>query len=72
MEMQTGIQQQTPLEWPFTQLSNEDQVTNIRLSMITHLLHWATCNVLLYRLPQRHSGYHWSSFASCVLEPIYQ
>lgn len=72
MEIQTGVHQQTPLEWPFTQLSNEDQQTNIRLSMITHLLHWTTYNALLYRFPQRHTGYHWFSFASCAIEPTYQ
>jgi hypothetical protein len=51
IEMHTGIHQQTPLEWPFTQLSNENQLTEIRLSMITLRLHWASCNVLPHRLP---------------------
>ena len=35
MEMQTGVPQQTPLEWPFTQLTNEDERTQIRLSTIS-------------------------------------
>lgn len=32
IELQTGIQQQTPLEWPFSQETNEEQSTKTRLS----------------------------------------
>lgn len=42
--MHTGVKQQTPLEWPFTQLNNEDQRTQI--SMFALFLPWAECNLL--------------------------
>ena len=32
IELQTGISQQTPLEWPYTNITNAEQETNIRLS----------------------------------------
>ena len=32
IELQTGIQQRTPLEWPFSQETNEEQATKTRLS----------------------------------------
>ena len=32
IELQTGVQQQTPLQWPFNQETNEEQTTLIRLS----------------------------------------
>jgi hypothetical protein len=32
IESQTGIPQQTPLEWPYTNITNVEQETNIRLS----------------------------------------
>ena len=31
--MQTGVQVPTPLEWPFSQETNEEQATHMRLSM---------------------------------------
>ncbi|KDR85831.1 hypothetical protein GALMADRAFT_234928 [Galerina marginata CBS 339.88] len=34
IELQTGVQQQTPLEWPYTQETNDEQKTQIRLSFI--------------------------------------
>ncbi|PPR02359.1 hypothetical protein CVT24_011703 [Panaeolus cyanescens] len=34
IELQTGVQPQTPLEWPYSQETNEEQLTNIRLSYI--------------------------------------
>ncbi|KAF9471812.1 P-loop containing nucleoside triphosphate hydrolase protein [Pholiota conissans] len=34
IELQTGILQLTPLEWPFTNITNEEQKTNIRLSYV--------------------------------------
>uniref|UniRef100_A0A8H8CNN7 ABC transporter domain-containing protein n=1 Tax=Psilocybe cubensis TaxID=181762 RepID=A0A8H8CNN7_PSICU len=34
IELQTGVEQQVPLEWPFTQETNEEQKTGIRLSYI--------------------------------------
>ena len=69
IEMQTGVKQQTPLEWPFTQLSNENQLRDIRLSMFTlRLLPWSTCNLLLHRLPQGDSEHHRSGFVSCVFK----
>ncbi|KAM6499563.1 hypothetical protein JOM56_005071 [Amanita muscaria] len=34
IELQTGVQLQTPLEWPFTQETNADQSTSIRLGFI--------------------------------------
>ena len=34
--MQTGVQVPTPLEWPFSQETNEEQATDMRLS--THRL----------------------------------
>ncbi|KAI3622160.1 nod factor export atp-binding protein i [Moniliophthora roreri] len=37
IEAQTGIQVPTPLEWPFTQQTNEEQDTDIRLSYIRGL-----------------------------------
>jgi ATP-binding cassette subfamily A (ABC1) protein 3 len=30
--MQTGVQVPTPLEWPFSQETNEEQATSMRLS----------------------------------------
>ena len=39
IELQTGIQQQTPLEWPFSQETNEEQATKTRLSKFTCLFH---------------------------------
>lgn len=32
IELQTGIPQETPLEWPYTNITNAEQETNIRLS----------------------------------------
>ena len=32
IELQTGVIQETPLEWPFNQETNEEQKTDIRLS----------------------------------------
>ncbi|KAF9067262.1 P-loop containing nucleoside triphosphate hydrolase protein [Rhodocollybia butyracea] len=37
VELQTGVQLPTPLEWPFTQETNEQQSTDIRLSYIRGL-----------------------------------
>ncbi|KAF4612016.1 hypothetical protein D9613_004324 [Agrocybe pediades] len=34
IELQTGVEQQTPLEWPFNQETNEQQRDDIRLSYI--------------------------------------
>ncbi|KIM38139.1 hypothetical protein M413DRAFT_420628 [Hebeloma cylindrosporum] len=34
IELQTGIPQQTPLEWPYTNMTNAEQKTAIRLSYI--------------------------------------
>ncbi|KAF8634881.1 hypothetical protein AX15_000635 [Amanita polypyramis BW_CC] len=34
IELQTGIQLKSPLEWPFTQETNEEQNTDIRISFI--------------------------------------
>ncbi|KAJ7584352.1 hypothetical protein C8J56DRAFT_950802 [Mycena floridula] len=34
IELQTGVQVPTPLEWPFTQETNQQQSTNTRLSFI--------------------------------------
>jgi hypothetical protein len=51
-------------------MSNEEQLTQIRLSMLTLPLHWAICNIPLHRLSQRHSGHHWLSFVSSVFEHI--
>ncbi|KAF8808210.1 P-loop containing nucleoside triphosphate hydrolase protein [Phlegmacium glaucopus] len=34
IELQTGVQQQIPLEWPFTRETNQEQSTRIRLSFI--------------------------------------
>ena len=32
IELRTGTAPQTPLEWPFTQETNDEQFTDIRLS----------------------------------------
>ncbi|KIK71569.1 hypothetical protein GYMLUDRAFT_33772 [Collybiopsis luxurians FD-317 M1] len=37
VELQTGVQLPTPLEWPFTQETNQQQSTDIRLSYIRGL-----------------------------------
>ncbi|KAJ3806238.1 hypothetical protein F5876DRAFT_91149 [Lentinula aff. lateritia] len=37
VELQTGVQLPTPLEWPFSQETNEEQSTDIRLSYIRGL-----------------------------------
>lgn len=37
IETQTGIQQQTPLEWPFNEETNQEQSTRTRLSKSIHL-----------------------------------
>ncbi|KAF9045107.1 hypothetical protein BJ165DRAFT_1346335 [Panaeolus papilionaceus] len=34
IELQTGVQPQTPMEWPYSQETNEEQLTSIRLSYI--------------------------------------
>nr|VWP02214.1 Beta-galactosidase [Ganoderma boninense] len=37
IELQSGVAPQTPLEWPFTQETNDEQFTDIRLSYIRGL-----------------------------------
>ncbi|KAF8971850.1 hypothetical protein BDZ97DRAFT_1650923 [Flammula alnicola] len=34
IELQTGIVQETPMEWPYTNMTNTEQKTNIRLSYV--------------------------------------
>ncbi|KAF4611653.1 hypothetical protein D9613_004331 [Agrocybe pediades] len=34
IELQTGIVQRTPLEWPYSIMTNEEQATNLRLSYV--------------------------------------
>ncbi|KAF9535634.1 hypothetical protein CPB83DRAFT_878765 [Crepidotus variabilis] len=34
IELKTGVQQQTPLEWPYTEETNEEQLTRLRLSYL--------------------------------------
>ncbi|TFK24250.1 nod factor export ATP-binding protein I [Coprinopsis marcescibilis] len=62
IELQTGIQMPTPLEWPFTQETNEAQETSVRLSYvraITDLLVLAlfiTFVGIVYQLPGSIAG----------------
>ncbi|CDO76478.1 hypothetical protein BN946_scf184615.g4 [Trametes cinnabarina] len=62
IELQTGTTPQTPLEWPFTQETNEEQFTDIRLSYIRGLrtllvLALFICYVgIAYQLPGSFGG----------------
>ncbi|KAG2022539.1 multidrug resistance protein 1 [Coprinopsis cinerea AmutBmut pab1-1] len=62
IELQTGVEVPTPLEWPFTQETNEQQETDVRLSYvraITDLLVLAlfiTFVGITYQLPGSFAG----------------
>ncbi|KAF8910204.1 hypothetical protein CPB84DRAFT_1812882 [Gymnopilus junonius] len=51
IELQTGVQQQTPLEWPFNQETNEEQMTQIRLSYIRGIRTLLLFVGIAYQLP---------------------
>ncbi len=51
IELQTGTAPQTPIEWPFTQETNEEQFTSIRLSK------WPFCVTSSQSLADDSPGY---------------
>jgi ATP-binding cassette subfamily A (ABC1) protein 3 len=54
IELQTGIPQQTPLEWPFNQETNEEQKKRIRLSTFSRCAGILILTYSANRLPQGH------------------
>ncbi|KIY73327.1 P-loop containing nucleoside triphosphate hydrolase protein [Cylindrobasidium torrendii FP15055 ss-10] len=68
MSLRTGQDVQTPMEWPFTQITNEEQATDIRLSYIRGLrtllvIALFVCWVgIAYRLPGALAS--WSLFVA--------
>lgn len=65
--MQTGVQVPTPLEWPFSQETNEEQATDMRLS--THCLS-SMCLLAHLTLLQVISGvFEISSSLHCEHQP---
>ncbi|KAI0789486.1 P-loop containing nucleoside triphosphate hydrolase protein [Abortiporus biennis] len=62
VELRTGIQLPTPIEWPFTEATNEEQFTDIRLSYIRGLrsllvLAFFVCYIgIAYQLPGSFMG----------------
>ncbi|PFH49786.1 hypothetical protein AMATHDRAFT_4551 [Amanita thiersii Skay4041] len=62
IDLQTNTDQRTPLEWPYTKETNEEQSTNIRLSYIRGLrsllvLALFICYIgIVYQLPGSYAG----------------